>query len=385
MSKPIAFPVNQFVQANRMLNQIPGMLIRPTVTFCHHCYQHIPGFLYVVNNQLWMIKQCRLHGVSYHMIERDYSWLKRMGEGAVFQTDRSVLIEVSDRCNVDCPHCYHMPDNRLQDRPRPDLVQQVGRFYQPEMDVCLTGAEATMRRDLPELIADLVKAYKKISVSILTNGIRFADKEFLAQCLAAGLTHVRLGLNHPSYLGNEKIRQKQLASIDNLRALGQRMSYISYTMSSMNELTDILEETTASNWKPGIFRIRYGSDIGRYPEQPRMYVSDIFKITQQWCKDHGKRFEIMHTADNNIYHVMVKINEQPFRLIQWCDETDIDMEELRCGPWCDFVPDGITNFLHQIIRRDISKNRGIILPDRPPDRYLLANVQQQDPLDFSLL
>jgi hypothetical protein len=42
---------------------------------------------------------------------------------------------------------------------------------------------------------------------------------------------------------------------------------------------------------------------------------------------------------------------------------------LRTGPWNDFVPDGITNFLHQVIRRDTWKNNNQILPDRPPKRY----------------
>jgi len=45
------------------------------------------------------------------------------------------------------------------------------------------------------------------------------------------------------------------------------------------------------------------------------------------------------------------------------------MEELCTGPWCDFVPDGITNFLNQVIRRDVWKNKNIILPDSPPLRY----------------
>ena len=82
---------------------------------------------------------------------------------------------------------------------------------------------------------------------------------------------------------------------------------------------------------------------------------------------------------------MVEIDNIKYRLIQWCDETDINMEELRCGPWCSFVPDGETNFLHQIIRRNVLKNKKLQLPDLPPKRYLLANVNNQDPLDFSRL
>jgi hypothetical protein len=117
-----------------------------------------------------------------------------------------------------------------------------------------------------------------------------------------------------------------------------------------------------------------------------MYVSDIFKITKSWCAEHGKKFSIMEQADNNIYHVMVKIDDVPYRLIQWCDETDIDLEELKCGPWCDFVPaDGITNFLHQIIRRDVWKNKGVTVADLPPTRYLHNNAESKTPLIFNEL
>ena len=155
-------------------------------------------------------------------------------------------------------------------------------------------------------------------------------------------------------------------------------------MSSISELEDILQESTAKykQWTPDHYRIRYGSDIGRYPNQPRMYVSDIYKITRDWCESRGKKIKIIDNADNNIYHVMVEIDNIKYRLIQWCDETDIDMEELRSGPWCDFVPDGVTNFLHQIIRRDIWKNQGLILPDSPPDRYKFNSRPHDTPLDL---
>ena len=79
---------------------------------------------------------------------------------------------------------------------------------------------------------------------------------------------------------------------------------------------------------------------------------------------------------------MVKIEDKIVRLISWCDETNIDMEELRSGPWCNFVPDGITNFLHQIIRRDVFKNQGLILPDSPPERYKFNRSPDKSKLDL---
>ena len=58
-----------------------------------------------------------------------------------------------------------------------------------------------------------------------------------------------------------------------------------------------------------------------------------------------------------LYHYMVNINGIPHRIIQWSDPKTIDMEQLQCGPWCDFVPGKpVTNFLHQIMLRDAVVN-----------------------------
>jgi len=383
----ISFPLDQFSRADELINEVPTGLLTPTVSLCHHCYQHVPAYTYHKDNQLWMVKRCRMHGVSHHMIERDYEFIKNLKHKNEYHANQTVLVEVTDRCNIDCPHCYHIPDNTIPDESIDDIVQRIEKFYQPGMDIILTGAEATLRRDFPLLISTLNKHFDNITVSTLTNGIRFADKDFLKECLDAGLKKIRLGLNHPSYINNQTIRQKQIQSILNLKELGKPMNYIGYTMASIGELEDILEETTANNqsWNPIMYRIRYGSDIGRYPDQERMYVSDIYKITKAWCDARGKKIHIIDNADNNLYHVMVDIDGVQYRLIQWCDETDIHMEELRCGPWCAFVPDGVTNFLHQVIRRDVWKNKNMVLPDLPPARYLVQNYNDQTTLNFSFL
>jgi hypothetical protein len=153
-------------------------------------------------------------------------------------------------------------------------------------------------------------------------------------------------------------------------------------MMSLDEIDFIMNEVCGNEWRSKNFRIRYGSDIGRNPGQKRLFVSDVYKSIEQWCENNNKSFERIIQADNNIYHVMARVDNKDIRIIQWCDETDIDMEELRSGPWCDFVPDGITNFLHQIIRRDVWKNQGLMLPDRPPDRYKFNQNPDKSPLDL---
>jgi hypothetical protein len=376
---------NQFTESNcnAALTSIHGTVDGPTVSLCHHCHQHVPAYTYHTNGEYWLSKSCRVHGVSQHMIERDYEFLKSLNpDKSKFETN-CVLFEVTDRCNVDCPHCYHMPDNKIVDKSVDNIIAQIKRWYRPGTGLMLAGAEASLHKGFKQLIERIVEEFKWHELLVMTNGIKFADKEFLQECKDAGLYGLCIGLNHPSYLDNKTIRKKQIKAIENANELGMPLAYISYTMSSISELEDILEESTTSGWNPVMYRIRYGSDIGRYPDQERMYVSDIYKITQAWCEKNGKTFELANW-DDNIYHVMVKIDGTMYRLIQWCDETDIHMEELRNGPYCDFASDGLTNFLHQVIRRDIEKNKKISLPDTPPARYQIWSDDTGD-LDFTKL
>lgn len=385
----IFFKVDQFNQTDLSamfshIESIGGSVLDPTISLCHQCHHHIPAYTYHVNNQLWMIKKCKLHGISTHMIESDYTFYKNLEyDTAAFSfTKRNIITEITDRCNAECPHCYHIPDNTSQDVSLEEILNRIEGWNLGDIDINFAGAEPTLRKDFPELLRRIRERWPTYNLGALTNGIRLADRDWLQEVQEAGITALIIGLNHPSYLNNATLRRKQLLAIDNCYELGMMDYSIGYTMAGVEELHFILDEICSKPWTPVHFRIRYGSDIGRFPNQERMYVSDTYKAIKAWCESTGVVFEDM-SGDNNLYHTMVKINGKPVRVIQWCDETDINMEELRTGPYCDFVSDGITNFLHQVIRRDVQKNQKLILPDTPPARYLIENRFDKSPLDFS--
>lgn len=377
--------LNQFTQStDKIIDAIIGTVIGPTVSLCHQCHAHIPAYTYMRDGQLWMAKSCKLHGITHHLLERDYEfWKSRVytTEEIFAFTFRNILTEVTDRCNLECPHCYHLPDNKIVDEPIDDILRRIEGWGLDRVDINFAGAEPTIRKDFPKLLQEIKKRWPVYSLGALTNGVKFADRDWVKRCRDAGLDNLILGLNHPSYINNETIRRKQLKAIENCNAEGIWVYSIGYTMSSISELHDILEEICTQPWTPEHFRIRYGVDIGRYPNQQKMFASDTYKEIKEWCDRKGVSFED-EEGDNNLHHTMVKVGGKSVRIIQWCDETDINMEELRTGPYCDFVSDGLTNFLHQVIRRDVSKNQGVILPDAPPERYLMKNQFDKTPLDF---
>jgi uncharacterized Fe-S cluster-containing radical SAM superfamily protein len=382
--------LNQFKSAyiDKLSNELKGPNLGNTVSLCHHCYSHVPAIRYQYENKIYMVKHCAVHGISHHIIENDaefYNGLYYTQTNPLYNFNGGVLIEVTDRCNLTCPHCYHEPDNSLSDRSIEEIVTQIKQWKLGSKYIdraILSGAEPTLRKDFVELVKAVDELHPDLTVSVMTNGIRFSDRDYVKSAKDNGLKSVNVGLNHPSYNDHVVIRRKQLEAINNIHAENLGISYISYTMLSLDEVSFIMNEICSNAWQSKNFRIRYGSDIGRNPGQERKFVSDVYKTIELWCKDNGKSFERIVEADNNIYHVMAKVDGKDIRIIQWCDVTDIDMEELQSGPWCDFVPDGITNFLHQIIRRDGWKNKGLILPDSPPSRYHSTQTPKLDPLNF---
>jgi MoaA/NifB/PqqE/SkfB family radical SAM enzyme len=373
---------------NRLLDSIKGTRLDPTVSLCNHCHRHIPAWRYYTDNKVYIAKSCTIHGISHHLIENDYEFYSNLyytQDNPEFNFNGGVLIEGSDRCNLECPHCYHLPDSNIKDPSIESLLDQVRSMPLGKDGVhriILAGAESTLRKDFPELVLAIRSLHPELDVSVMTNGIRFNDSEFARESVQAGLAGCNIGLNHPDYIDHETIRRKQITAIENMHRENVKIGYISYTMVSFAELGDILTEITSNFWQPKNFRIRNGAEIGRNATTEQTFVSDLYKAVERWCLDNNKSFNRIIEADNNIYHVMVKIEDKTVRLISWCDENNIDMEELRSGPWCNFVPDGITNFLHQIIRRDVWKNNGTILLDQPPDRYKFKRVIDNSTLDL---
>jgi hypothetical protein len=318
-----------------------------------------------------MKKNCPEHGVMDSVVEVDPVFYYSLEHKKDFTTFNQVLFEVTDRCQLSCPHCYHLPDNKVTDRPLDLVIDQVKSFPNDCMPM-FAGAEATLRKDFVELCSR-VNDLEFEEFSLITNGVKFADKAFTKQCFDAGLTQLCFGLNHPSYQG-EKIHEKQLIGLKNLLDCGYHLGYVGYTIESLDDVEDILAEiSNIHDPKINHYRIRCGSFIGRSSDQQRSFLSNLVKKVESILEDSASR----GVYDDNPYHVMMEWGDIRLRLIQWPDVTNIDMEELATGPWCEFIDGPITNFVHQVIVRDAVKNNDLPILDLAPKKYHYRRITEE--------
>lgn len=94
----------------------------------------------------------------------------------IIRTPRSVDLDITNRCNLRCRYCYHFsgPGDVDQDLPKEEWF----RFFEElnrcaVMNVTLAGGEPFFRKDLKQLIEDIV--VNRMRFNILSNGTLITD------------------------------------------------------------------------------------------------------------------------------------------------------------------------------------------------------------------
>jgi GTP 3',8-cyclase len=111
---------------------------------------------------------------------------------------RSLRISVTDRCNLRCQYC--MPEPEYVWLPRESILTfeetatVVDAFTSVGVDrVRITGGEPLLRRDLPELIAQLAAKPGIADLSLTTNGVLLRDHALALR--EAGLHRITVSLD----------------------------------------------------------------------------------------------------------------------------------------------------------------------------------------------
>ncbi len=128
------------------------------------------------------------------------------------QRSCTVILEVTDRCNMDCPVCYADSRSAGDDPP----IATIEGWFKAAFHVSagsniqLSGGEPTLRDDLPRIVAMGREAGFDF-IQINTNGLRLAsDEAFLRDLKDAGLSSVFLQFDGTRDAVYEKLRGRPL-------------------------------------------------------------------------------------------------------------------------------------------------------------------------------
>lgn len=342
-----------------------------TLSMCQHCYRHVPTIKFEKDGAIWLGKTCKVHGYHECLVDTDADFYNSQ----LYEKRRpgSYWLDITNRCNLDCPHCYQMPDNDSKDPSMDYLLMQVAAWPDDGYPISLVGAEPTTRKDL----ADLVRAIQALPgkprmIMIVTNGINLGKEDYAKKFVGISNLKWTIGLNHPEYNGGV-IRVKQQAGIENCVSMGLEIKNFTYTLGSLDQLDYVMEEIQQWHVK-GVCsnaRIQVGVDIGRVPEEhgPELYLSDLVKSAKELCDEKGWSWKV-DTARGNRTHYLVEVNGIEHRFIKWVDVKTIDFNETYSEAWADMIPGKPKSpLLHQVILRDRAINEGQLLFDTLPEQY----------------
>jgi len=80
------------------------MFIHTTTSLCKICYRHLPGFVFEKDGSIFLTKTCPEHGETTICIEPDADFFSKL-ECPNLVPIKGILMEVTDKCQLDCPHC----------------------------------------------------------------------------------------------------------------------------------------------------------------------------------------------------------------------------------------------------------------------------------------
>jgi hypothetical protein len=334
--------------------------LEDTLGICEHCYRHVPAIRFLRNGSIYIGKTCPVHGYVEHLVEPDadfytsYEYTRRALE--------SYFLEITNHCNLACPHCYQEPDNTTADPSIDYILSLIDSWPDDGYSVALVGAEPTTRKDLPDLIRAINNMNKKHrNVMILTNGVYLSNYEYAKRFTEFDYLQWTVGLNHPEYQGHT-VRRKQMEGIKNCTDLKLPIKNVSYTLETVDQLEYCLDEI--QEFGDSIcsqYRIRCGADIGRYPGGPKIYMSQLVNEVKSISRAKGWSFSHNNGAGNRSHYAAI-INNLPIKIIQWPDVRTIDLGEVQTEAIADILPGKPPSpLVHQVILRDAMINKKMML------------------------
>ena len=234
----------------------PYQFYDTAVSICATCYRRVDAKIVFEDGAVWMLKRCAHHGAERVMLADDIAYYKRAREVFVKTPEQvaryntpvkwgcpydcgvcadheqhgcTLVVEVTDGCNLRCPTCYAKSgpegDHRSLNTVEAMLDRAVSNEIEPDI-VQISGGEPTIHPQFWEIM-DAAKQRPIKYLMVNTNGIRIAEEEGFAERLATYLPSFEVYLQFDSFersalmtLRAADTRRVHEKALDKLDALG---------------------------------------------------------------------------------------------------------------------------------------------------------------------
>jgi radical SAM protein with 4Fe4S-binding SPASM domain len=149
-------------------------------------------------------------------------------------------LAITYRCNNDCAHCYNARERDFPELTTAAWKQILDRLWLLGVPhVVFTGGEATLRHDLPELIAH-AEANGQIT-GLNTNARRLADEKYVAELVEAGLDHLQITVESCMPEVHDRMMRARGAHKQTMRGLKNVLASPLYVMTNTTMLRTNVE------------------------------------------------------------------------------------------------------------------------------------------------
>lgn len=217
---------------------------------------------------------------------------KEQANEAILHT---LWLNLNRECNLRCEWCYAKMTGYVKDdmsletvRKHVNLAAELGAD-----SVVIIGGEPTLHDHFFEIVRIIHE--KGLRPCLVTNGMKFSDKEFLKQAIEAGLSSITLSFkasNREMFLremGKDQF-DEQVQAVKNVVQSGIRYT-LSVTvceslMENFNEMIQAVKSTGADNMlldtgKPVVLNGRSTSDGMRKPKEVAKFIMEMYPKLQE--------------------------------------------------------------------------------------------------------
>jgi molybdenum cofactor biosynthesis enzyme MoaA len=263
-------------------------ILKQTRSLCPECLAVLDATVYETPaGEVWIRKHCPEHGPARGRIEKDAAFYARTmnRERVAFRRPPLLMVAITHRCNLNCNFCF------VPNRNRPDLTvaELLARTeHLPPFTLCLTGGEPTLHPKLCEMVAAARARPNILRVVLVSNGLRLAEPELVAQLQQAGLNAVLLSFNGLRDVVYQATNGQPLLA-EKLRALAHlSRSKIEVALSptivrGLNEraiggLLDLILKHGPPLWQ---LRVRTAANVGTHRETEAICASELLALLAQ--------------------------------------------------------------------------------------------------------